>query len=133
MELTPLVKTLVIMNNYFHDVATAMLFSSALILWLLGRNAEKNAGAEAENGAQRASMLASAYPVLTRVAWGSIAWIVVGGIPRTIFFEAVEWDMSDPSNKYLFTALMIKHALMWLLVIAGTVMWARARKVARQR
>lgn len=124
MELTPLAKVLIIMNNYFHDVATAMLLSSALILWLLGRRA-------IAGGEEGRRWFADAYRVLTRVAIFSIVWIVVGGIPRTIFFQDVEWNMADPSNKYLFTALMVKHAFMWLAVGLGVWLWARMRAVAR--
>jgi len=124
MELSPLVKVLIIMNNYFHDVATAMLLSSALVMWIL----ERAARGEGEDARR---WFASLYPRLTKIAWFSIAWIVIGGVPRTIFFEAVEWNMADPSNKYLFTALMIKHAFMWIAVAAGVVLWARARKTAR--
>lgn len=125
MTLSPLAKVLIIINNYFHDVATAMLLSSAIVLWLLGKHA-------AERGRVTAgSWFPGAYRVLTKVAVFSIAWIVVGGVPRTIFFQAVEWNMSDPSNKYLFTALMIKHAMMWLAVGAGVALWARMRKIAR--
>ncbi len=124
MDLSPALKVIIIMNNYFHDVATAMLLSSAIILWILGRKAE-------QEGPDARRWLASAYPVLTKVALFSILWIVIGGIPRTIFFEAVEWNMSDPSNKYLFTALMVKHAFMWVAVITGSAMWMRMRRVAK--
>ena len=124
MELSPVVKILVIMNNYLHDVATAMLLSSAVIVWLLGRKA-KAEGPDAQR------WFASAYGLLTKIALWSIAWIVVGGIPRTIFFQQVEWNMSDPSNKYLFAALMVKHAFMWIAVIGGGLLWARVRRIAR--
>ncbi len=124
MMLSPLAKVLIIMNNYFHDVATAMLLSSAVILWLLGREVEKQ-------GPDARRWFASLYPVLTKVAVFSIVWIIVGGIPRTIFFQQVEWNMADPSNKYLFTALMVKHAFMWVAVFAGSALWIRMRKLAR--
>lgn len=124
MDLSPLAKVLIIMNNYFHDVATAMLLSSALILWLLGRKA-------LADGEQGRRWFAAAYRVLTRVAIFSILWIVVGGIPRTIFFQDVEWNMADPSNRYLFTALMVKHAFMWLAVGLGVWLWSRMRRLAR--
>lgn len=124
MELSPLVKVLIIMNNYFHDVATAMLLSSALILWLLGRKAEAE-------GSAASRWFATAYPVLTKIAIWSIVWIVIGGIPRTVFFQQVEWNMADPSNKYLFDALMVKHAMMWVFVGLGGALWVRMRKVAR--
>lgn len=124
MEIAPLLKVLVIMNNYFHDVATAMLLSSAVIMWLLGRKAEAD-------GPEARRWFASSYAVLTKVALWSIVWIVIGGIPRTLFFQQVEWNLADPSNKYLFAALMVKHAFMWIFVIVGGLMWARMRKVAK--
>lgn len=122
MTLTPLAKVLIIMNNYFHDVATAMLFSSAIVMWLLGRKA-------AADGPAAARWFAGSYRTLTRIAQFAIVWIVIGGIPRTVWFEQVEWNMADPSNKYLFTALMVKHAVMWIFVVAGVVLWARMRKM----
>jgi hypothetical protein len=124
MQLSPLVKVLIILNNYFHDVATAMLFSSALIIWLLARSAR-------HEGADALRRLESAYPLLTLVAWFSLAWIVIGGIPRALFFQQVEWNLADTSNKYLFAALMVKHAFMWSAVAAGAVMWVRTRKLLR--
>lgn len=124
MTISPLVKVLVVMNNYFHDVATAMLLSSALILWLLERKA-------VSDGPDAHRWFAGAYGVLTRVAQFSLAWIVVGGIPRTIFFESVEWNLADPSNKYLLSALMVKHAFMWVAVGTGLVLWSRARRIAK--
>ncbi|MEI7814347.1 MAG: hypothetical protein WCJ13_06115 [Coriobacteriia bacterium] len=124
MGLTPLVKTLIIMNNYFHDVATAMLFASALIMWMLGKRAE-------HDGADMRKWFPGTYDVLSKIAFWSIVWIVIGGIPRTIFFQQVEWNLADPSNKYLFIALMIKHAMMWIFVVVGGIMWWRMRAVAK--
>ncbi|TLM80966.1 MAG: hypothetical protein FDZ75_08135 [Actinobacteria bacterium] len=124
MDLSPLLKTLIIINNYLHDVATAMLLSSALILLVLYRQAEKD-------GPGAIAWLAGARRPLSAIATWSIVWIVVGGIPRAVFFQAVEWNLSDPSNKYLFTALMVKHALMWVAVGLGVVLWVRVRGLLR--
>ena len=123
-EISPFAKVLIVMNNYFHDVATAMLLASALILLVLYRAAKRDGGAAH-------AWLAALYPHLSRVAWGSLLWIVVGGIPRTIFFQEVEWNLADPSNEHLFTALMVKHGLMWVAVALGVVLWARVRKLSR--
>jgi hypothetical protein len=114
---------LVILNNYFHDVATATLISSAVILWVLGRQAER--GGEAERRA-----LASAYPTLTKFAWGALIWIIIGGIPRTIFFPTFEFIPAE--QKGLIFDLVIKHVLMVAAVIAGSIMWVRMAKVARR-
>lgn len=125
IQISPLAKVLIVLNNYFHDVATAMLLASALVLLVLYRAAERD-------GEGSYAWLARLYPRLSRVAWGSLVWIIVGGIPRTIFFQQVEWNLSDPSNKYLFTALMVKHGFMWVAVALGVVLWGRVRKLARR-
>lgn len=122
MTLTPGLKVLLIMNNYFHDVATAVLLASAVILWVLGRRAR-------EDGPEAVRWLASAYPVLTRFVRGALVWIVVGGIPRTVFFAQLEWDPAV--TKYLVPALIVKHVLMALAVTGGTAMWLRIRAAVR--
>jgi uncharacterized membrane protein len=114
---------LIIMNNYFHDVATAVLLGSAVVLWVLGRNAEN--GGPAEKAA-----LARAYSTLTRFAWGAIAWIVVGGIPRTIFFTRYEWDPAVV--KGIVPALALKHILMFTAVVVGAFMWRRVARLAHE-
>jgi hypothetical protein len=114
---------LIILNNYFHDVATATLLSSAAILYVLERQARH--GGEGERRA-----FARAYRTLTRFAWGALAWIVIGGIPRTIFFNQYEFIPAD--TKGIVADLIVKHVLLVSAVIAGAIMWVRAGKVARE-
>jgi hypothetical protein len=113
---------LIILNNYLHDVATAVLLSSAVILYVLGRQARSGG-----DGERRA--LARAYGTLTRFAWGALAWIIIGGIPRTIFFERFEFIPANTNGIVL--DLIIKHVLLVASVIAGSVMWLRIGKQAR--
>jgi len=113
---------LIIINNYLHDVATAVLLSSAVILFVLDRQAMRG-------GAEQSRALARAFPALTRFAWGAIVWIVVGGIPRTIFFSRYEWDPA--LVKGIVPALIVKHTLMVVAVVIGAIMWSRAAKRAR--
>ncbi|MCL4079180.1 hypothetical protein MX659_06220 [Coriobacteriia bacterium Es71-Z0120] len=110
---------LVILNNYFHDVATAVLLASAVILWVLERHAQSSP--------EGLAALRQSYPALTRFARVALAWIVIGGIPRTIFFTRYEWDPAVV--KGIVPALIVKHALMVAAVVAGAVMW---RRVARR-
>lgn len=110
---------LIIMNNYFHDVATAVLLGSAIVMWALGRQA-------ASGGPADAAVLARLYPTLTRFAWGAVAWIVIGGIPRTIFFTRYEWDPAVV--KGIVPALAIKHVLMFAAVAGGVVLWRHVRR-----
>ncbi len=114
---------LIIMNNYFHDVATAVLLSSAVILAILERRARRGSVAELR-------ALRGAYPALTRFAQGALVWIVLGGIPRVIFFTRYEWDPAIV--KGLVPALIIKHTLMVAAVLVGGLLWWRASRRAKR-
>jgi len=114
-----MIDILIIMNNYFHDVATAVLLGSVIIMHALGRQAERS-------GAADIAALARFYPTLTKFAWGAIAWIVIGGIPRTIFFTRYEWDPAVV--KGIVPALAVKHILMFAAVVAGAVMWRGVKR-----
>jgi hypothetical protein len=113
---------LIILNNYFHDVATATLLSSAVILYVLGRQA-KSGGA----GERRA--LARAYRTLTRFAIGALAWIIIGGIPRAIFFN--EYEFIPAQTNGIVADLVVKHFLLVTAVALGSIMWLRLGKVAK--
>lgn len=112
--------TLIVINNYLHDVATAVLLATAVVMWMLAR-----AGGRGDSG--ELELLRGAYPVLTRFAWGALAWIVVGGVPRTVFFSRYEWDLGQVPG--LVAALGVKHALMFAAVVFGLILWRRARGV----
>jgi hypothetical protein len=118
----PVGSLLVILNNYFHDVATATLLSSAVIMWVLGRNAEKG-------GKPERQALAHAYRTLTKFARGALAWIIIGGIPRTIFFYQAEFIPSVQKN--IVPDLLVKHVVLVSAVIAGAIMWIRLGKIAK--
>lgn len=112
----------VIINNYLHDLATGLLLSAAVILWVLMRRAA--AGNPTDVGA-----FARAFPALTRFAVWSVVWIVVGGVPRVVFFSRYEWDPAVVGG--IVPALLVKHALMFSAVTLGAVMWRRASRVLR--
>lgn len=113
---------LIILNNYLHDVATAVLLSSAVILFVLGRQAKTGGPGE-----KRA--FARAYATLTRFALGALVWIIIGGIPRTIFFPTYEFIPAEV--KGIVLDLVIKHILLVTGVIAGGIMWLRLGKLAK--
>ncbi len=117
----PALTVAVIMNNYFHDVATAFLFASALLMWGLLRRAERAGGGPPLEG------LRAARPLLTKVALAALAWIVLGGVPRTIYFTRIEYDPARVPG--LVVALGVKHALMFAAVAVGVWLWRRADRL----
>ena len=112
---------LIILNNYLHDVATAVLLVSAVMLWSLDR-------AVSRDGAS-SSLLVAAYSRLSRFALASVVWIIVGGIPRTIFFSRYEWDPAV--TRGIVPALIVKHVLMFTGVVVGAFMWRAIRTKVR--
>ncbi len=109
---------LIIMNNYFHDVATATLIGAAVIMWTLERQARRGGPGDLE-------ALARAYPTLTRFANIALIWIVIGGIPRVITFNT--HDLGALGGD-LVPAIAVKHVVEVAAVIAGALMWRRVRR-----
>jgi hypothetical protein len=109
---------LIIMNNYFHDVATAVLLAAAVIMWVLARRARSDAPADI-------AALARAYPTLSRFAQGALVWIVLGGVPRVIFFDT--HDLGALGGN-LVPAIIVKHVVEVAAVIAGMVLWLRVKR-----
>ena len=107
---------LIIMNNYFHDVATATLLGAAVIMWALERQATDPAGLAA---------LSRAYPTLTRFANGALVWIIVGGIPRVITFNT--HDLGAVRGD-LIPAIAVKHVAEVAAVVVGVALWRRVRR-----
>ena len=110
---------LIVFNNYFHDLATGVFVGCAVTLWALSRTVR---GDEA-----LAEPLALAYQMLTRTLWISVAWIILGGIPRTIFFPTYEFIPA--LGKGIIPALILKHVVMFSAVGLGIAAWVSARRV----
>lgn len=114
---------LLMMNNYFHDFATAVLISNLVLLYgfvrvLRGRLA------------LRREQLGVVLAWASRVSIFSLAWIVIGGSIRAYNYETFEWV--EAAGKGQVAALGVKHAVMGTATIAGLylqVLWtARFRR-----
>jgi hypothetical protein len=124
VTITPAQGVLIMMNNYLHDVATALLVASAFTLWILLKltHGHEDAGA--------ISFFLAAQRKLVFLARLSLVWIIVGGIPRTIFYRDFEW--ADAAGKGQVPALVVKHILMFALVLLGAFGWIRMKRRVRE-
>ena len=50
-------------------------------------------------------------------------WVVLGGVPRTIFYTSFEW--ANAADKLQIPALAVKHVMMFAAVVWGIVAWRR--------
>jgi hypothetical protein len=112
------------MNNYFHDVATALLLASAIVMWVIYKKFGDSEKPEVRDYFLRL------YDSITLLARFSLAWIILGGIPRTYFYTEFEW--SQYAGKSQIPALIIKHVLAFVFVGAGAHIWLRIRRKARE-
>lgn len=115
----------IMMNNYFHDVATALLLASGLIMWILVRRYD-----ERPNNNETAEYLIRIYKSVTRIAVFSLVWIVIGGIPRTLAYKEFEW--ANAAGKDQIPALIVKHVLAFIFVGCGAYIWIRLSKKIKQ-
>ena len=111
---------LIIMNNYFHDVATAVLIAAAAIMWVLYRRA-------LAGGHEQVLALRNAYPSLSIFARWALAWVILGGIPRVFTFNSHDLGAVHSDMEYLIPAIAVKHIFEVALVIAGVIMWQRVK------
>lgn len=116
---SPTLGVAVMMNNYFHDVATAMLAASAFCLYAIDRVQG------AINTPAATVFFLKTYRIMVKFFHFALWWIVIGGVPRTLFFASFEWNHF--ADKQQVPALAVKHILMAVLVIWGVFAWRRLK------
>jgi hypothetical protein len=112
------------MNNYFHDVATALLLASGIAMWVI-----YNKFGDSDKPEVRDYFL-RLYGSITFLARFSLAWIILGGIPRTIFYAEFEW--SHFAGKNQIPALIVKHILAFIFVGVGAYVWIKLSRRVRE-
>jgi len=94
---------LVILNNYLHDVATAMVISlTVLMLYISGL-----AGQDSTKETRR--LVSGIYRYFARWAGITLAWIIIGGIPRVLAFR--KYELIPAQEKGIVNLLVFKHLI----------------------
>lgn len=111
----------VMLNNYFHDLAVAFLFASSLMAHLVLRHWPGPPSAELAR-------------TLHRIAWGCLIWVVLGGAVRAWFYQEYEW--LPRAGTAQIPALAVKHVFLFGITawgLVGVVRLIRKVRKARQR
>lgn len=111
---------ILMMNNYLHDVATALLVASGYAMWALWKSLASEPGHDAIRYFVRI------YHRLTKLACFSFVWILLFGVPRIIYYKEFEW--ANMAGRGQVPALIVKHILAFTLVGCGAVLWMKVRK-----
>jgi len=117
MDVGPGFGVFLLMNNYFHDVATALLAASGVVLGIMV--------AKYESGGDEAARLyfSRVYAGTVSLARFTLFWILLGGIPRTLYFRTFEWE--NALDHHQVPALIIKHLLAFTFVALGAWLWKK--------
>lgn len=114
-----------LMNNYFHDVATAMLLACCVVLGVLLRHL---------GGERDLPLFAYARALfrgVTAIFWFSVAWIVASGIIRIATFRSFEWF--NTTQKHFEAGLLVKYGIAVVMMAVGAVLWRRLSGKMRSR
>ena len=103
----------VMLNNYFHDLAVAFLFASSLMAHLVLRHWPGPPSTELARSLQR-------------IAWGSLIWVLLGGVVRAWFYREYEW--LPRAGTAQIPALAVKHVFLFGITVWGLIGVLRLRR-----
>ena len=121
-EIGPGFGVFLMMNNYFHDVATALLAASGVVMAIMVVKFESVSDEQARE------YFARVYAGSVSLARFTLFWILLGGIPRTLYFRDFEWRNAIDHQQV--PALILKHVLAMTFVAIGAWLWSRYSKRA---
>jgi hypothetical protein len=105
---------LVMLNNYLHDLATAVFAVSAVTAYLLRRSLAMRGAPEIVRPVVRG---------VVRVGIASLIWTLLFGFVRGLTYREYEWV--EAAGRDQVPALVAKHVILVCLVIAGCVVLYR--------
>jgi hypothetical protein len=114
------VASILMMNNYFHDVATATIIALGIVVWILLGCIEQ------PDDVYGVKFFLTLYGGLRKVLFICLLWLVVGGVPRILTFNIFE--MAEAAEKGLLAALLTKHVLAFGLIFLGALFWIKLGK-----
>jgi hypothetical protein len=120
MQIGPGLGVAIMMNNYFHDMATGLLVGSGFALHAIMR-------IQASMNTPEATLFfLKTNSHMKKLFKFALWWVVLGGVPRTIFYTSFEW--ANAADKLQIPALAVKHVMMFAAVVWGIVAWRRMQK-----
>lgn len=120
MQIGPGLGVAIMMNNYFHDMATGLLVGSGFALHAIIR-------IQASMNTPEATLFFLKTNIkMKKLFKFALWWVILGGIPRTIFYTSFEW--ANAADKLQIPALAVKHVMMFAAVVWGIYAWRRMQK-----
>lgn len=105
----------ILMSNYFHDVATAMLIACSFALWIVIEKFGVSGDAE------KRVLFRRFYKAINYVVIFSWIWIIAAGVIRIMTFRSFEWH--NAVEKHHEPALLVKYVIAGTMIICGAYSW----------
>lgn len=105
--------------NYFHDLAVAVMVSNILVVYYLGK---KLVGSE-----NKEQHMKHVFSQLSKVTWIAFAFVIIWGAVRGYFFMEFEWNPAVGKGQVV--ALVIKHVILVALTVFGLVVHRRYSRI----
>jgi len=109
---------ILMISNYFHDLAVAILASNILVVYMTGRFLDKNP--------IKNKIIPELFRKLSLVTYAAFGYVLIGGAVRAYFFMDFEWNPAVGRGQV--TALVIKHIILFALTAFGIIGHIRYHK-----
>ena len=121
-----MIDILLFLNNYFHDLATAIFFVCGYTMFVMFRKVERRGTRESMN------LFLEVYPKLVHLNAGALIFVIMAGIVRTFTYE--QFESQSALGKAEIPILLLKHVLLGGLTFYGIWLWVKVhRKVIKVR
>ena len=111
---------LVMMNNYFHDLAAGIVFVTGITMYVMVQKA-------IENDTQAAKeIVLGVYPKLVHIVGGAIIFMLFAGVIRTFTYKEFEWANAVGNSQV--PAIIVKHIILGGIFFYGIALWIKAHK-----
>ncbi len=120
MQISPGLGVAIMMNNYLHDMATGLMVGSGFALHAILRIQGTM------KSSQATLFFLKTNQQMVKLFKFALWWVLLGGVPRTIFYTSFEW--ANAADKLQIPALAVKHIMMFTAVVWGGYAWRRMQK-----
>ncbi len=121
----PVLAALLMLNNYCHDIATAMLMASGMIMWVMLRRLGNTESPEVR------SFMFSLYAGISKIVTFSLIWLAAGAVPRILTFSRFEFAAARAEGH--LPGLMAKHLSAFAMILGGAYLWISLIKRIKDR
>ena len=111
---------LVMMNNYFHDLAAGIVFVCGVMMFTMVK-ASNNIGSKPAK-----EIVLRVYPTLVHIIGGSIIFMLFAGVIRTFTYKEFEWANAVGVGQVY--AIMVKHVVLGAIFFYGIALWVKAHR-----